>query len=103
MWIASCTKLLTAICAIQCIERGLLNLEDDISTVLPEWKTRNVLVGFEEGVGKPILREAKGIITLRMLLTHSSGMGYPFLSRSLMQYQKYQTTMGNPISELIVC
>jgi CubicO group peptidase (beta-lactamase class C family) len=102
MWIASCTKLLTAICAVQCVEKGLLNLEDDISAVLPEWKTRNVLLGFEEGTGKPISREAKGTINLRMLLTHNSGMGYPFLSPTLMQYQKYQTTAGKPISELIV-
>lgn len=103
MWIASCTKLMTAISVIQCVDKGLLSLDDDISSVLPEWKTRQVLVGFEEGTGKPILREAKNTITARMLLTHHSGMGYPFMSSNLQQFHKYQKTIGKEVSELIVC
>jgi CubicO group peptidase (beta-lactamase class C family) len=103
MWIASCTKLMTAISVIQCVEKGLLNLEDDISSILPEWKTRNVLVDFEEATGKPILREAKDKITIRMLLTHHSGMGYPFMKPELKQFHDYQKTIGKEVSELIVC
>ena len=33
MWIASCTKLLTSLAALQCVERGLLKPDGDISEV----------------------------------------------------------------------
>ncbi|KAF3407121.1 Acyltransferase LovD [Talaromyces pinophilus] len=74
MWIASCTKLMTAIASMQCVERGLLNLDDDVSGILPEWKYPQILVGFEEDSGKPILKDAKNKLTLRMLLTHQTGL-----------------------------
>jgi len=78
-WIASSTKLLTAICALQCVEKGLLKLDEDISTVLPEWKDPQILTGFD-GDGNAQLRRATGKITLRRLLTHSSGMTYYFMN-----------------------
>lgn len=79
MWIASCTKLMTAISVMQCVEKGLLDLDADVTTILPEWKEVKILKGFEEGSGKPILEAAKKRINLRMLMTHSSGLGYiPF-------------------------
>ncbi len=87
MWIASCTKLLTAICVMQCVEKGLLNLDDDISTVLDEWKEpRRILTGFDETTGEPKFEEAKGKINLRMLLTHQSGMSYAFPNTILEKY-----------------
>jgi CubicO group peptidase (beta-lactamase class C family) len=64
-FIASMTKLVTSICAMQCVERGLIGLDDDISNVLLEWKDVEVLEGFEEGSGKPVLRKAVNQITLR--------------------------------------
>lgn len=64
-WIASCTKLLTTICMLQCIEEGLFYLDEDIARVLPEWKDPDLLVGFDETTGKPILRKAKNKITIR--------------------------------------
>ncbi|KAL1637200.1 hypothetical protein SLS56_000859 [Neofusicoccum ribis] len=42
-WIASCSKLITTIVALQCVEKGLLNLDDDISGILPEWKDPKIL------------------------------------------------------------
>ena len=91
MWIASCTKLMTAISAVQCVEKGLLDLDDDISTVLSEWKDPKILVGFEDASGEPILQKTDGKITLRMLLTHQSGMGYAFIQQPLEQYAEYRT------------
>ena len=85
------------------MEKGLLNLDDDISTVVPEWKERQVLLGFDEASGKPVLREATGKITVGMLLTHQSGMGYPFMLPDLERYSAYQKSEGLVISELVVC
>ncbi len=62
--IASCTKIITTITAMQLVEKGLIYLDDDVSSVLPELKNPEILTGFE-GNGKPILVKAKGFITLR--------------------------------------
>lgn len=52
--------------AMQCVERGLVNLDDDITTHLPEWKDTMMLTGFDEENGdKPILEKALNKITLR--------------------------------------
>jgi CubicO group peptidase (beta-lactamase class C family) len=80
---------MTAISALQCVERGLLNLDEDVSSILPEWKTPQILVGFEEDSGKPILKEAENKLTLRMLLTHQTGLGYGFSAPELGRYCKY--------------
>jgi len=89
MWIASCTKLMTAISVMQCVEKGLVTLDEDVSTILTEWKEPEILKGFEED-GKPILEKAKNKMTLRMLMNHSSGMGYEFLDPNLQQWVKYK-------------
>lgn len=65
MWLASCTKTMTVVAVMQCIEKGLLNLDDDVTTILPELKGRKILEGFEEGTGKPILVPGTKKITLR--------------------------------------
>lgn len=64
-WIASCTKIVTAIAAMQCVEKELLKLDEDVMTVLTEWKDVHVLVGFDEKTGKAITRPSRGTITLR--------------------------------------
>lgn len=68
-WIASCTKLITTIAALQCVERGQLKLDDDVSPILHEYKDIKILIGFEEVGEKPILKEATKKITLRFVRT----------------------------------
>ncbi|KAI9774368.1 MAG: hypothetical protein M1840_004262 [Geoglossum simile] len=89
-YIASMTKLVTSICAMQCVERGLIGLDDGVSDAMPEWKDAEIIEGFEEGSGKPILRKAKNKITLRHLLTHTSGMGYDLVESNLLQWRAYR-------------
>jgi hypothetical protein len=90
MWIASCTKLMTAISVLQCVERGLLKLDEDISPIIPEFKTPLILTGFEPDSGKPILQPAKNKITLRMLLNHSSGLCLPMMNNALIRWAKHE-------------
>jgi hypothetical protein len=52
---------------MQCVERGLIGLDDDIADVLLEWKDAEVLEGFEEGSGNPDLRKALNKVTLRLV------------------------------------
>ena len=63
-FIASCTKLLTTIAALQCVERGQLGLHSDLGTVVPELANKEVLTGFDESTGQPQLRKADAPITL---------------------------------------
>jgi hypothetical protein len=64
-WMASATKLMTAIAALQCVERGQFTLDEDITRLIPEFKDVEILKGFEEGTEKPILVKSTKKITLR--------------------------------------
>jgi CubicO group peptidase (beta-lactamase class C family) len=91
MWLASCSKLVTTIAALQCVERGLFTLDDpaDVDRLLPEWKDSEVLTGFNED-GQPVLQPAKEKITLKQLLTHTSGVAYDVMHPLLMQWRQSQ-------------
>ena len=62
--LASQTKLLTTIAALQIVERGLFGLDDDVTEKLPELGAQKILQGFDED-DKPILMERKKVITLK--------------------------------------
>ncbi len=70
-WIASCTKMLTALACMQQVERGVLKLDDSeqLENLCPELKSLKVL----NKHGK--LETKRNGITLRMLLTHTAGFG----------------------------
>jgi CubicO group peptidase (beta-lactamase class C family) len=95
-WIASCTKLMTTVAALQCVEKGLFTLDEDVTRILPEWKDADILTGFDDE-GKPKLVKAKNTITLRKLLSHSSGMGYDLMDPNLI---KWRETRGEPQKSL---
>ena len=74
-WYASMTKAVTGAAAMQLVERGKLSLDEPAGKVCPHLGKAMVLDGFDAN-GKPKLRPAKGTVTLRNLLTHSSGLSY---------------------------
>lgn len=49
---------------MQCVERGLLDLDEDIANVLPEWDSPRILTGFDED-DNPIFWPATKPVTLR--------------------------------------
>ncbi|KAK7470284.1 hypothetical protein VKT23_001715 [Stygiomarasmius scandens] len=92
-WIASCTKLITAIAVLQIVERGKVDLDEDVTKIIPEWKDQEVLLGFDEA-GKPIVKKMEEKMTLRHCLTHTAGMSYQYDMN--LPISKYKRAMGLP-------
>src|SRR5438132_13890600 len=74
--IASMTKPVTAVAALQLIERRQLALDEPAATYLPAIADVQVLDGFD-GDGTPRLRAPRATITVHHLLTHTAGFAYP--------------------------
>jgi len=86
-WLLSMTKAITATACMQLIEQGKLRLDQPAGEILPELKSPQVLVGFDAS-GQPELRPARNTITVRHLLTHTSGFTYSIWSENLSRYEK---------------
>ncbi|KAK4032779.1 acyltransferase LovD [Parachaetomium inaequale] len=82
LYLASATKLIATIAALQCVEDGLLSLDGDLSAFAPELARLQVLEGDDTLV--PAARP----ITLAMLLTHTSGLSYDFLVPQLAKWRQ---------------
>jgi CubicO group peptidase (beta-lactamase class C family) len=67
MWIASLTKLVTAIACMIAVEQGLITLDENVREIVPELGEVEVLIGFEEGEAprKPITKRVDSPISLR--------------------------------------
>src|SRR6185436_7818183 len=83
--IASMTKAITSVAAMQLVEQGKITLDEPVARVLPQLRSMQVLSGFD-AAGKPVLRPAKNQITLRHLLTHTSGFAYPQWHEGMFKY-----------------
>jgi CubicO group peptidase (beta-lactamase class C family) len=93
VWIASMTKAVTGACAMQLVEQGRLSLDGPIAPVLPELGNARVLEGFAPD-GSPRLRPANRPITLRHLLTHTSGFVYDIWNPEMGGYLEKTGTPG---------
>ncbi len=86
-WIASCTKLLTSLSALQLVEAGKISLDTPIGDILPEIANPDILENFNDD-GSANLHKATKKIQLHHLLTHTSGLSYDFLSEEIMKWFK---------------
>jgi len=80
-WIASMTKPITSVAAMQLVEQGKLALDAPLGDLLPFLAKPQIL---ERGK----LRPATKPVTLRHLLTHTAGFSYDFASAEYVEHYK---------------
>jgi methyl acetate hydrolase len=85
--IASMTKPITSTAAMQLVEQGRFGLDDPVEKYLPEFANLKVFESFDPASGAYRLRPASRPPTVRHILTHTSGLGYPFTSAMLRDFK----------------
>ena len=73
--IFSMTKAITGAAAMQLVEQGKIDLDAPAGNICPWLHEVQVLDGFDDN-GEPVLRAPTSAVTLRNLLTHTSGFTY---------------------------
>ncbi|MHB8576185.1 MAG: serine hydrolase domain-containing protein [Dehalococcoidia bacterium] len=87
--IASMTKAVACVAVMQLVEQGKLRLDEPAGSYAPRLASPNVLEGFDEQ-GVPRLRPARRPITLRHLLSHTSGLTYEIWNADTNRYARGQ-------------
>ncbi len=99
--IASMTKAITSIAVLKLWEQGKINLDDPIEKFIPEFKGVEVLENFNKEDSSYTSKPSTKKITIRQLLTHTSGLGYDFIdskeSIKSIYHKKRQSFMKNGV------
>ena len=93
--IASMTKAVTAVAVMQLVERRMLDLDAPAGALIPALGRVQVLDGFD-AANKPILRAPATSVTLRHLLTHTSGFSYDLWNEDHSRYVDAVKSEGVP-------
>jgi CubicO group peptidase (beta-lactamase class C family) len=88
--LASMTKAMASVAALQLVEEGRLTLDTAVADVLPEFAELQVLEGFDGDT--PRLRAPSRPPTVTDLLTHTSGLGYFFTHDDLLRWHELTQT-----------
>jgi CubicO group peptidase (beta-lactamase class C family) len=78
--IASMSKLITTVAALQLFEKGHFDLNTPLGDILPEFVDQVVLKSWDEGHQAFVTEPAKRPILMRHLFTHTSGIVYPIFT-----------------------
>ena len=99
--IASMTKAITSIAILKLWEDGRINLDDPIEKYITEFKDTEILENFNEKDSSYTSKPSTKKITIRQLLTHTSGIGYDFIdgnpSIKAIFHKKKQSFMKNGV------
>lgn len=91
--IASMTKPVTSVAIMMLYEQGKLKLDDPVSKYLPGFDDLQVITKFNQENATYETRPAKRPMTIRNLLTHTSGIAYAFSNP--IEYRLTQATRKN--------
>jgi methyl acetate hydrolase len=78
--IASMTKPVATTVIMMLVDEGKLGLDDPIARYISAFAERQVIEYFDAATGNYTTRPAASNATVRQLLSHSSGLAYPFAS-----------------------
>jgi CubicO group peptidase (beta-lactamase class C family) len=81
--IASMTKPITSLAVMMLNEEGKIAFDDPVTKYLPEYERVRVMTSFNEADRTFQSRPPARPITIRHLLTHTSGIAYPFADARL--------------------
>ncbi|KAJ0418342.1 beta-lactamase/transpeptidase-like protein [Aspergillus carlsbadensis] len=103
-WIASCSKIVGTVAALQCVERGLFTLDEPVSKVLPELSEPQIIVpGNADSTSDQFqLVKATKQITLRQLLTHSSGLAYDIMDPVIMAWRSSRNEAPKTLTGTVI-
>jgi CubicO group peptidase (beta-lactamase class C family) len=85
--IASMTKPVTSVAAMMLFERGQLGLDDPVGMYLPEFAAREV-ARFDAATGSYTTQASTTPVTVRHLLSHTSGIAYSFCNSRVARLQR---------------
>jgi len=89
--IMSMSKAIGATAAAILADRGTLDWDAPVDTVMPEFAEVKVLDGFDHS-GRPVVRDPRSRATIRQLATHTSGLAYEFWDPSINRYLELTST-----------
>jgi len=94
--IASQTKAVTSVAIMMLMEEGRLRLDDPVSRHLPAYRNQQVIASFNPADGSTTTVPARRDITIRDLLTHTSGLGYATIGsrEAVALYAKAKVRLG---------
>ena len=99
--IASMTKAITSFGVVKLWEKGLIEFDDPIKKYIPEFNYVEILNSFNEDDTTYTTIERTKDITIRQLLTHTSGIGYDFIDGNpaikAVYHKKKQNFMDNGV------
>src|SRR6516164_688417 len=98
--IASMTKAITSTAAMQLVEQGRFGLDDPVEKYLPAFARLQVFESFDGATGAYRLRPATRIVTVRHLMTHTSGLGYGFTNATVRDF-KPRAGEDDPVGPLV--
>ncbi|HEY0655932.1 MAG TPA: serine hydrolase domain-containing protein [Chryseosolibacter sp.] len=97
--IASQSKAITSLAVMMLWEEGKFLLDEPVSKYIPEFKSPKVLKTFNAADSSYTTEPAKSEITIRQLLTHSSGIDYAAIGstefKSIYAKAKIPSGIGN--------
>jgi CubicO group peptidase (beta-lactamase class C family) len=82
--VASMTKLVTSLAVMMLVEEGRVDLDGAFVDYVPGYRQPEVLESFNASTRRYTTRPVESAITVRQLLTHTSGYGYWFLHAPLL-------------------
>ena len=93
------TKLVTAMAVMMLVEEGRMRLDDPVSACIPELAARQVLRPGAQRIDDT--EPAQSAITLRHLMTHTSGLSYGVFDPGTPQFLAYNKAgVLNPMQDL---